>query len=285
MGGSGNKIIIYEPNQRVRQGFWAGWKSMFEGMLGRRELVWQLFRRDFFSKYKQSYLGIMWVLISPAIGIISWVFLNAAGVLKPGDVGVPYPVYVLIGSTVWGLFMSFYTEVSRSLTDSSSLILQINFPREVLVIKQVAQTVASFIVNLVLIFIVLLVFRVAPDWKMVFFPLTILPLLFLGAGTGMLLAVTSVVARDTGRAFGALLGFLMYLTPVIYSPETKSELLRQVIMWNPMTYLVGGSRDIILFGSLGSLKGYMPSALFSLLFFLLSWRLFYLSENKVVERL
>src|SRR5574342_445426 len=148
------KVTVYEPNQRARMGFARSWVYMLRSVSSSRELVWQLFKRDFVSNYKQSLLGVAWLFISPVVAIVSWVFLNAAGVLKPGETGVPYPVYVLLGSTIWGLFMSFFTSSSRSLTDSGSLILQINFPHEVLVVKQVAQTVAAFLVNLVLILIV-----------------------------------------------------------------------------------------------------------------------------------
>ena len=68
--------LIYEPNQRIRIGFFKSWIFMVMNILKSRELIWQLFKRDFFAGYKQSFLGIFWVFISPVIGILSWVFLK-----------------------------------------------------------------------------------------------------------------------------------------------------------------------------------------------------------------
>jgi len=198
---------------------------------------------------------------------------------------VPYPVYVLLGSSIWGLFLSFYANTAKSLKDYSGLILQINFPHEALVVKQVAQTVAEFLINLALIIAVLIVFKVVPSWGIVFFPLAVIPLMFVGAGIGMVVAVITAVAHDVDKAVAALLGFLMYLTPVIYSPDQKSELIRTVVYWNPLAYLVGGARDLILYGEIVSPAGYTVSVLLSMMFFLFTWRLFFLSEHKVAERL
>jgi len=279
------RTVVYEPNQRVKVGFLAGWTAMVRGVVDSRELIWQLFKRDFFANYKQSYLGVVWVFIAPVIGIVSWVFLNATGVLSPGDVGVPYPVYVLIGSTIWGLFMSFYSNTSKSLSEYKTLIQQINFPHEVLVLKQIAQTVAAFVINLVLIIVVLLSFKMLPSWKIVFFPFAVLPLMFVGTGVGMVVAVVSAVANDLEKAATSLIGFVMYITPVIYAPEQKSELIRTVVYWNPLSYLVGGARDVILYGGISNIAGYALSSVLSVLLFLFTWRLFYLSEYRVAERL
>ncbi len=278
-------LTVYEPNQRVKLGLIESWISMARGVVTSRELIWQLFKRDFFANYKQSYLGVLWVFIAPVVGIVSWVFLNAAGVLSPGDVGVPYPVYVLLGSTVWGLFMSFYSNTSKSLAEYTGLIQQINFPHEALVVKQVAQTVAAFVINMALILIVLLVFKVVPSWKIVLFPLAIVPLMLLGTGIGMVLAVISAVANDMEKAATAVMGFLMYLTPVIYAPDRQNALISAVIKWNPLAYLVGGARDVILYGRIENPGGYAVSTALAVMLFLFTWRLFYLSEHKVAERL
>ena len=280
-----DSVKVYEPNQRAKMGFVKSWVAMARSVSSSRELVWQLFKRDFISNYKQSLLGVAWLFISPVVAIVSWVFLNAAGVLKPGDTGVPYPVYVLLGSTIWGLFMGFFTSTSRSLADSGSLILQINFPHEVLVVKQVAQTVASFFVNIVLILLVLAIYRVTPSWGMLLLPLAVMPLLFFGAGVGMIVAVVSAVVHDAEKAASAMLGFVMYLTPVIYAPKAQGGLIQAAVYWNPLSYLVAGARDVIIHGRVSDPGPYAFSCALSFVFFVVSWRVFFLSEYKVAEKL
>ena len=112
------KSIIYEPDQRIKMGLLRSLKILYSNMTSNWELNYQLFRRDFLQQYKKSLLGMAWLFITPLIGIFSWVFMNATGVLKPGDVGIPYPAYILIGTTIFGLFQSFYSGASGTLTDS-----------------------------------------------------------------------------------------------------------------------------------------------------------------------
>lgn len=266
-------------------GFLKSWIFMLKNIISSREMIWQLFKRDFISGYKQSLFGIFWLLISPLVGIISWVFMNSAGILSPGDVGVPYPVYVLLGSTFWGLFMSFYSSTANSLSSGSSLILQVNFSHEALVAQQIAQTVANFIINLLVLIIVLLIFGILPSWKAIFFPLTLIPIFFIGTGIGMVVSVISVVVHDINKMVSMGLGFLMFLTPVIYAPKLQNVILQGVIKWNPMTYLIGSARDIIIYGRIENQGSYFYSCLLAAIIFMFSWRLFFLSENKVAEKL
>jgi len=258
---------------------------MIQNILHSRDLIWQLFKRDFISGYKQSFLGIFWIFIQPLAGILAWVFMNATGILNPGDVGVPYPAYVLLGSTLWGLFMSFYSSVSSSLASGSSLILQVNFPHEALVAQQMAQTIANFLINLIMIFILFVIFGIRPTWIAIFFPFTLIPIFLIGSGLGMIVAVITVVVHDINRIVSMGLSFLMFLTPIVYGPGFRGELAQLVIAWNPMTYLIGSARDILLYGRIDGLRAYLFSCLLATSVFLISWRLFFLSEHKVAEKL
>src|SRR4030042_1253111 len=109
-------ITIYEPNQRLKLGWFRIWIIMIKNIIASRDLIAQLFKRDFLAVYKKSFLGSAWIFITPVLGIVSWVIMNSAGVLKPGDVGIPYPAYVLISTSIWGLFMGFYDSSTETLS-------------------------------------------------------------------------------------------------------------------------------------------------------------------------
>lgn len=208
---------------------------MATNVWGARELIWQLFRRDFVGAYKKSWLGFAWFFIMPLMGIVSWVFLQKSGMLKPGDVGIPYPAYVLIGTSMYTLF------------------------------KQL--------------------FGVFPSWKAIFLPLVALPLFFFAAGIGLIASMINVVIVDVSRIIDMALTFGMYLTPVIYSDKIANPIVQTVIKWNPLTYLIGSCRDILIYGRLYKPTGYFITAGLSLLVFLFAWRLFFVSEDKLVERM
>jgi lipopolysaccharide transport system permease protein len=279
------KITIYEPDSKHKIGFFRIWATMLSNIVHSRDLIFQLFRRDFVMAYRKSFIGIGWIFLQPVFGIISWVIMNAAGVLNPGDVGIPYPAYVLLSTTIWSLFVGFYNAASETLGAGSGIILQVKYPHEVLLIKQTAQHLANFILGFSLTIVVLLIFGVVPSWKIIFFPVIMLPMFFLGAGIGLVVSVFKVVIVDLQSGFNFILTFLMLLTPVVYSQDINNGVLQEIMKWNPLTYMVCSLRDITLYGTMGNIEGYLYSALFAFVIFLLSWKFFFVAEDKVIEKI
>jgi lipopolysaccharide transport system permease protein len=278
-------VAIYEPFSRQELGFFRTWVLMGRNIARSRDLIYQLFRRDFLATYKKSFLGIIWVVVAPMLGIASWVIMNAAGVLQPGNVGIPYPAYVLLSTSIWGLFIGFYSAAAGTLAAGNGFILQVKYSHEVLLVKQLAQHLAGFLITFALNLLVLLAFHVLPSWKIVFFPILILPLLFLGSGLGLIIGVFGVVTSEVQRAADVLFGLLIWVTPVIYSQNIRNPILQEVVRWNPLTYLVGGIRDVVIYGRLDDARPFLISSAGSFLLFLVAWRLFFLTEDRVIERM
>lgn len=279
------KIMIYESNSREKIGLISSWILMVQNIISFREMIYVLFKRDFFASYKKSFLGITWLFISPIIGVLSWVFINATGILNPGEVGIPYPAYVILSTTIWGLFMGFYTAASGTISAGSGIINQVYYPHEILLVKQVAQHIATSIIAFSMNIIVLLMFGVIPSWKIIFLPIFVIPLLFLGAGIGLVVSVFTVVAPEIQRAIDLAMGMLIWITPVIYSSRFENKFIQAVIYWNPLTYLVGGTRDLIIYGTMNNASEYLWSTLLAFIIFLISWRIFFITEDKVIEKL
>lgn len=282
---SNSTVTIYRPNQRHDLGFFQVWLVMAKNIVRSRELIWQLFKRDFLASYKKSFIGIAWIFISPVMGIVSWVYLNSTGLLRPGDVGVPYPVYVLVGTTVWSLFVGFFEAAQSTLVEGRELAVQVKYPHEILLFKKTAQHLANFIVALAMNVAVLLVFGVVPAWQTVFFPLVALPIFFLAAAVGLFFSLLSVISMDISKVTTMGMTLLMYLSPVIYSDKVANDTVQMIIRWNPLTYLICSARDIILFGRLYDAVGFAVASGLSLFLFMLSWRVFYVSEDRIIERM
>jgi lipopolysaccharide transport system permease protein len=278
-------VTIYRPNMRHELGLFRTWAVMARNVYGARELIWQLFKRDLLAGYKKSFIGLAWMFIAPIFGIISWVFLQRTGLLQPGDVGIPYPAYLLIGTSMWGLFMGFYGSAASTLSAGGGLLMQVNYPHEALLFKQLANHLANYTIGFAMNIVILLAFHVVPSWGIFLFPIVALPLFFLGAAFGLIISMVSVVAYDLTRFVEIGMSILMYSTPIIYSADINSTLIRTMNKWNPLTYLVCSCRDMIIYGRLYHPKAYFLAAGLSLLAFLISWRLFYVSEDKIIERM
>lgn len=278
-------INVYAANIRDKTGFFKTFFVMIKNMAHSKELIYQLFKRDFLMMHKKSFLGATWIIITPIIGILSWVFMNSAGVLNPGEVGIPYPAYVLLGSSIWGLFLGFYTMSAETLNSASSFILQVNFPHEALLIKQCLQQLINFLLSFILVIIVLFFYNVIPSWKILFFPFFILPLFLLASAIGLTFSFIFIVAPDIRKSFDYLIALGIYVTPVIYTSNLKTGVLAKIIKWNPLTYLVGGARDIIIYGQIAHLDRFLISSAGAFVLFLLALRFFYIAELKVIEKI
>ena len=280
-------VTIYRANQRHELGFLHIWTIMAKNVWGARELIWQLFKRDFFAGYKKSFMGITWRFINPIIGIIPWVFAWKVKFVNPGETDIPYPVYVLLGKSMWGLFMGFYGSASSTLGAGGGLLMQVNYPHEAMLFKQVASHLSGFLLTFVTNLVVMMAFGVFPSWWILALPLAMLPLFFLGAAMGLLVGMIKIVAQDLNRIIGMVMGFLMWTTPIVYSKTLPSPFMQTMIKWNPLTYIVCSCRDIMVHGRFyeHNAVAYFSCAAVCLVLFLLSWRLFYVSEDRIIERM
>ena len=137
----------------------------------------------------------------------------------------------------------------------------------------------------VVIIVVMLAFKVPLRWTILLFPLVALPLFLLGSALGLVLSMVSIVAVDVNRVVNRGLGLLMFATPIIYTKNVPSPFVQRMIALNPLTYLVCSARDIVIYGRLYEPAGYFICAAASVVLFIISWRLFFVSEHQIIERM
>ena len=277
--------VVYEPNQYAKIGFLKTMLVIVKNTIASKELIFQLYKRDFLMQYKKSFLGLGWMIFGPIMGVVSWVLMDSAGVLSPGDVGVPYPVYVLFGTSIWGLFMSFFTSTSQTLQIAAGFIQQVNFHHEALVFKQGLQNLTNFGISLIINIVVMLSFGVIPTWFILLVPLFIIPIFLLAASLGLMVSILSTLTSDVSRIASFFLSLLMFITPVIYDSSEKVVWLQQCNLYNPLTYLITAPRDLILTGTMSNPFYYIISIVMAILLFMVALRFFYISEKKVIEKM
>lgn len=278
-------VHSYYPNKRHSTPVWKSWLLIIRNISRSRELIWYLFKRDFFASYRKSFLGSTWVVISPLLGIVAWVFLNQTGFFQPGELEVPYVVYVLVGTSMWRFFMSSYNDGAETLQSGKNLSSQIYFSHEVMFVNNMLMTFANFSITFVINLIVVLISGITLSWKLIFFPIVLLPLLFLGAGIGLIASLVAVVVTDLKRVIDYVVGLLMWVTPVVYSTKLDNELIQKIVPFNPLTYLVSSARDIVITGNLYEPRFFFICSGLSFIFFLIALRLFWVSEHRLIERL
>jgi ABC-type polysaccharide/polyol phosphate export permease len=257
----------------------------FRELFWSRHVIWHLFKRDFVASFRQKLLGYLWIVVAPLLGIASFVFMQSTGILNPGDIGIPYPIYVYIGTTVWGLLINSVTTVAGGLIANTDLIMRTNIPKIGLALTGMANLSYNLLVNLFVLLLIFAYFQIPPSSLALLYPLTVLPIVFLGVGLGLILAVVGTVARDVTVIFVTLLNLAMYVTPVVYTAQFSQPLLQKIVHWNPLTYLVDASRSLFVLGTVADPLAYGLAIIFAFFVLWLGIHSFYLIKDKVTERL
>ena len=281
----GTPVTVYQPNER-RGGLVWGLRQASDDIVMSRHVIAQLFWRDFIAQFRQKILGYFWALLNPILGIISFLFLFFIGVLRPGDGEIPYTVYVLVGSTIWGCLPGAMGAVGGGLQAQSDLIMRTRIPKLALAVSSLAGLLYGIVISMVTMAAVLLVMGRTPSWWFLIYPLLVLPLVLLGTAAGLVLSVVGPIARDLIALATQALAFVMYVTPVIYLHSTiQNPLVKRIIDWNPITYLVDIPRSLICLGHAENINAFIGVALATIVLVTIALRIFYLLEDLVAERL
>lgn len=281
----GTLLTVYQPNERQGGLIWAVRQAIHEISIS-REVIIRLFLRDFTSQFRQKIFSYLWALLTPLLGIASFIFMYFMGILNPGVKDVPYPVYILLGTSIWGCMTGAMASVSNGLQAQSDLVMRTNIPKFALATSGLAGVVYSIFIGMVTMGIVFFLFDFAPTWWYAIYPIMVLPMLVLGIAFGLVLSVIGSIARDFTPIVSQGLGLLMYATPVAYlADNVDSPLAKMAIKWNPLTYLIEAPRDLIFKGDPKDIGIYFIVTLGCLICLAIALRIFYLIQDLVAERL
>ena len=199
-----------------------------------RDLLVTLANRDLKIRYKQTALGVIWVVLQPlmAAGVFSFVFGLVAHLPSSGT---PYLVFSFAGLLGWNFFSSVLSKISGCLVGNAQLISKVFFPRLVLPLSGLASCFVDFGVSLAMMLVLLLVYRVVPSSTLVLFPVSLAVLAALATGVGLWTAALTVSYRDVAYILPVMLNILLYASPVAYSVDAVPERVRWVYLLNPLT--------------------------------------------------
>jgi lipopolysaccharide transport system permease protein len=211
-----------------------------------RAVLTRFASRDIKLRYRQTALGVAWVVLQPLLGagILSFVFGSVAGLDAPE--GVPYFLFSLAGMIAWTAFSQVLTRSSAALVGNAQLVSKVYFPRVLLPLSTVASSLVDLVVSSVVLLGLLLVSGtgVGPAWLL--FPLWLCAIGCLSLGVGLILGATMVRYRDVQYILPVAVQFLLYASPVAYSFASVPSSARVAFRLNPLTGLLEGLRWSVL---------------------------------------
>ncbi len=212
-----------------------GWVALDVGEIWAfRDLLTTLAVRDLKLRYKQTALGVIWVVLQPlmAAGVFSFVFGTVA---KLPSGGVPYLVFSFAGLLGWTFFSNVLTKVGGCLVGNAHLISKVYFPRLILPLSNIGSCLVDFAVAGGLMVALLAVYRIVPSPTVVLLPVWMLILASVAMGLGLCTAALAVSYRDIQYILPVFTNILLYASPVAYSVAAVPARLRWAYQLNPLT--------------------------------------------------
>jgi lipopolysaccharide transport system permease protein len=274
-------ILPREPLVKIRPPH--GWAALDLSSVWRfRDLLMALASRDVKLRYKQTALGVVWVLLQPlmAAGVFTFVFGTVAGM---ADHQKNYFLFSYSGLLAWNLFNNSVSKSSACLVGNAQLISKIFFPRLVLPFSTLPSALLDFGVAFVMMLALMALTHVAPTAAFLMLPVWILLLLMLAAGIGLWAAALTVPYRDVQYMLPVFLNMLMYASPVAYSVDRMSAKIQVVYHLNPLAPIVEGLRWSVMRTPPPSLALTIYAAAFSIAILIVGAFVFKRMERKFAD--
>lgn len=222
----GPDVVIIRPRR--------GWLAMEIGVLWKfRDLLMAFGWRDVRLRYRQTFLGVSWVILQPLLGAAIFAIVFGRIARMPSQ-GIPYFIIAYSGLLGWTLFSTALTRASICLVASAELIRKVYFPRLLLPLGVVPCVLLDFAVAGVLMIGFMIYYRIVPGWGLVLFPVTTVILLCMAMGFGIIAASLAVRYRDIQYIVPLFIQLMMYASPVGYSASAVPAAIRPYYDLNPL---------------------------------------------------
>jgi len=269
-------ITVIEPKINP---FKINWEEIWDN----RDLFYFLTWRDIKIRYKQTILGILWIILQPLISMVVFtiVFGNFAKI--PSD-NIPYPIFVFIGLIFWEFFSSNLNSSANSLISNENIIKKVYFPR---IMAPISSTFAH-IIDLIPIFIILaglmINYKVSLTVSILLItPILLLMLFIFSLGIGMFLAPINAKFRDIRYILPFFIQLGLFATPVIYPSSLFGGSMKYIRIFNPVAEAIEVSRSAFFHTKAMDWTIFILSFLFSIITFLIGFYFFRKQEDKFVD--
>ena len=215
-----------------------------------KDLVWLFFKRNYTTRYKQTILGPLWLILNPLITVTLYSVVFG-GLGKLSTDGVPHFVFYLCSNAIWTFFATCLTQTSATFTANAGIMGKVYFPRLVMPISSVLTGMLDLVIQLAILVVVMvgyavMGYRFAIGPTLLCAPLLILQTGMLGLGFGIIVASLTTKYRDLAVLVGFGVSLWMYASPVVYTIGLIPEKYLGLYMINPMSPVLECWRNAVI---------------------------------------
>ncbi|WP_159885969.1 ABC transporter permease [Paenibacillus puerhi] len=248
------------------------------GLFSNRVLINQLAKREITSRYKGTYLGVIWSYLYPLLMLSVYTFVFSEIFQSRWSSGVnnkvEFAMVLFCGLTTFNVFSEVLTKSPTLITQNVNYVKKVVFPLEVLPVVSVLASLFNALISYIILIVGLYFFLGVLNWTIIFTPIVLMPLIIVTAGLSWFLASLGVFIRDMGQLLVILMQALMLLSPIFYPPTAIPESFRFLLNFNPLSYVIENMRKIMIWGELPNWQYLLTGTLISVIIFVCGYAWF-----------
>jgi len=228
-------------------------QSLVESIIGNRQLIIQMIKREVIGRYKGSLFGLAWSFLNPILMLTIYTFIFSV-VFKArwgdssSDSKTQFALLVFVGMIVLALFTEAVNRAPGLILGNTNYVKKVVFPLEILPIISLGAALFHALISLLVITIALIAINHELHWSFIFVPLIFAPLVFCTLGITWILASLGVFMRDVGQTISILTTVLMFMSPVFYPVSALPPKFQSIMMLNPLTFIIEQLRGVMISG-------------------------------------
>lgn len=207
-----------------------------------KDLIFLFIKRNYTTRYKQTVLGPLWLVISPLVTVLlhSFVFGSIAGLSTDGS---PQLLFYMTSNTIWSYFALCLTQTASTFTGNAGLFGKVYFPRITLPISTVLIGLLDLMIQLIMLGLLMVIYVVRGFtfhiniWLLAV-PLLILQVALFGLGCGIIISSLTTKYRDLIVLAGFGMQLWMYVSPTVYTLSMVPEAFKKLYLLNPMASII-----------------------------------------------
>ena len=248
--------------------------------MGYRDLLIELVTKDVKLKYRRSFLGYLWSILNPLMIMLVMVIVFSS--IFRFDID-HYPVYLIIGQTIYNYVNNATVHAIYSVTDNGALLKKVYVPKYIFPLSKVTSDLVDFLFSLGAMVLVMLITGTQFSVYLILLPYVAIQIYVFSLGMGMFLAQASVFFRDIRYIYNVFLTAWMYATPIFYPVTMLPDKIRWIVTHlNPLYYYIEQFRVIVLERTVPSMTLVSRGCTISLLFLAFGILTFRKSQDKFI---
>ncbi|HEY1684382.1 MAG TPA: ABC transporter permease [Tepidisphaeraceae bacterium] len=228
--------------------------SLSSSIWRNRQLIAQLTRREVESRYKGSVLGVAWSFFTPVfmLAVYTFVFSEIFQSRWGGSGGngsrTQFALILFVGMITLNLFNEVLNRAPGLVIANVNYVKKVIFPLEILPVVATASALFNALISLAVLLTAFAAFNFYVNWTAIFIFPILLPLVILTLGLAWFLAALGVFLRDVGQTIVIVTMTLMFLSPIFYPLDAVPARFRIYVLANPLTFIIGQARDVLIWG-------------------------------------